>query len=120
MMTPRPEDLSGFPWEVASVASRDLLTELHELRHRLDDIERQVRNARMQDALDLSNAELLAEYPEVFLSDVDADNFDAAEESYTFWTLTRDFSLIRRLQGAADTMLNLAQKLYDSQPKDLR
>lgn len=111
------------PFEVALDAIADLAAALSEVAEEFEVMERQLRNARMTDALELSPAELAAAYPEA----VDEDGFlraeddeapatRPAEEPYEFWTLTADAAIATRLAGALGVAADLVQKLGETQP----
>lgn len=73
--------------------------------------ERKVRNAVMQDALDVEPAILKASYPEVPEEIADT----AAEEPYQFAVMTEAAALATRIAGALDTIGRLYKELQERQ-----
>lgn len=117
--------IDGEPFEVALAAVQEATAALKNVIQSFETAERQVRNARMTDALELPEAELANAFPEAVdktgrVRVPDADPYEGPlpkEEPYQFWMATEDAALASRILGALRVALRLAEQLENGQPR---
>lgn len=120
----RPQDMDGEPWEVAAEAVARVSDALAKVIARFEETATQVRNARMQDALELSPAELHDQYPEAVNEDGRLTGFENSglakrphEDPYEFWARTHDAALAERGKLRLNGALSDVRALEERQPE---
>jgi hypothetical protein len=109
--------IDGEPWEVALEALEALASALKTVAELAEGVERQLINARMQDALDLGEPVLRELYPEAMMAADEPPSWRPKDNPYEFAAYTDDAARMARARGAIDTAGRIVDELVESQPR---